>query len=305
AGSCARPCGRWRTRFVRPVEDALRRQREFVAAASHELRSPLSVVKLDLEAARARAAEEGAPSARILVEEAERECDGIGALVDDLLSLASGDARGWSVDAQPCDAETLFVEAFDGMDEKAAAADVALVPDLPAEPLPPVLADERRVVQLLRILLENAVAYSPAGGEVRLSLRCEGRFAVFAVADCGPGVPDADKERIFERFYRADPARSGTVHHGLGLSVAREIAEAHGGWVRVRDNEGCGAVFETGVPLSDSAMAEPERCRVGPLEGGIASAAAKIPSSTSGLRRFTMKADGYDDVKEPPWNSKR
>ncbi|MEG0759168.1 MAG: ATP-binding protein, partial [Raoultibacter sp.] len=84
----------------------------------------------------------------------------------------------------------------------------------------------------------------------RMSLRREGRFVVFAVADCGPGIDDADKPRIFERFYRVDQSRSDSSHHGLGLSIAHEIVDAQGGQLTVRDNDGGGTVFEVFLPLS-------------------------------------------------------
>ncbi|MEG0324095.1 MAG: histidine kinase dimerization/phospho-acceptor domain-containing protein, partial [Raoultibacter sp.] len=123
---------RWFVRSaVKPVARAIRQQREFVAAASHELRSPLSVIKLDLEVAKARAQEGDAAATCALVEEAEVECGNLSLLTDDLLALASGDAQGWAIERCSCDAEALFVEAFDGMDEKALSAGVTLVPDLP------------------------------------------------------------------------------------------------------------------------------------------------------------------------------
>lgn len=234
---------------IRPVEQALRQQKEFVAAASHELRSPLSVVKLNLEAARSCLAEGSPQKASSLVEEASAECDSLALLVDDLMALASGDARGWSMEMRRCDAETLFVEALEAMEGKATASGVALVPELPQDPLPPLEADGARVVQMLRILLENAVSYSPKGQPVVMALSCAGACAVFTVTDRGPGVSDEVKARIFERFYQTDAARTDGNHYGLGLSIAREIAEAHGGRIEVQDNEGGGAEFRVWLPL--------------------------------------------------------
>lgn len=246
---------RWFVRAaVKPVERALRRQREFVAAASHELRSPLSVIKLDLGAAKVKAKKENAVATHALIEEAEVECGNLSLLADDLLALATGAAQGWDVDCRPCDAETIFVEAFDGMDEKATLAGITLVPTLPNFPLPLIRADDRRVVQVLRILLENALSYSAAGQDVRLSLRRESHFAVFAVADRGPGIADEDKLRVFDRFYQTDQSRGEASHHGLGLSIAREIVDAHKGQLTVSDNEGGGTVFEVFIPLVEESI---------------------------------------------------
>lgn len=219
------------------------------ALASHELRSPLSVVRLNLEAARGKAGEESAPTTGALIKEAEIECDSLSLLVDDLLTLASGDARDWRIERRSCDAEALLIESFEGMDEKASSMDVVLIPELPDTPVPPVYADERRIVQVLKILLENAFFYSPKGREVRLSLRSEGAFAVFAVSDHGLGVSAEDKRRIFERFYQVDQSRGDAFHHGLGLSIAYEIVEAHEGRIVVCDNEGGGSIFKVSLPL--------------------------------------------------------
>lgn len=109
--------------------------------------------------------------------------------------------------------------------------------------------DRGRLMQVLSVLLSNAADYAPPGSAVTLEARRGKTRALITVSDQGPGVPDREKERIFDRFYRADAARSGKSHFGLGLSVARELAALHGGTLTVRDAPGGGAAFTLSLPL--------------------------------------------------------
>lgn len=232
---------------IGPVSESVARQREFVAAASHELKSPLSVIALDLEAA-AREADDPA-SVRSLSREALGECMRTASLVEDLLSLASGDAEGWRVERRPCDAVSILVDAYEQMEGKAASLGRVIDLSLPDEDDPlPLEADPARIAQALRALVENALAHAPEGTRVGLGVEGRGGAVSFTVSDEGPGVPDELKERVFERFFRADASRSDRSHHGLGLPIAREIARAHGGDVTVGDRAGGGSVFELRLP---------------------------------------------------------
>lgn len=232
---------------IGPVAESARRQREFVAAASHELKSPLSVIALDLEAV-AREAEDPA-SVRTLSKEALGECMRTASLVEDLLSLASGDADGWRIERRPCDAVSILADAYEQMEDKASSLGRGINLSLPDGDDPmPLNADPERIVQVLRILIENALVHTPEKTLVVLGVSQRGDCVAFAVSDDGPGIPDEVKPRIFERFFRADGSRSDRSHHGLGLSIAREIARAHGGDVTVRDRPGGGSVFELLLP---------------------------------------------------------
>ncbi|RDB64305.1 hypothetical protein C1878_00085 [Gordonibacter sp. 28C] len=236
-------------RATGPVDEALARQREFIAAASHELKSPLSVITLDLEAISTSPANPGRVAE--LAREGMAECRRTADLVEDLLALAAGDAAGWTLNRVRCDAAAIFVDAFEQIESKAAAAGTAVTPSLPEEEREIVVdADPAKVAQALRAVLENALDHAPKGTPVGFSLIARPGQAAFSVSDEGAGVPDELKERIFERFYRADPSRGSRAHHGLGLSIAREIAEAHGGSLRALDNPGGGAVFELTIPLA-------------------------------------------------------
>ena len=228
---------------IKPVEEAHRKQAEFVSAASHELRSPLAVIEMSAGTIR-RMPDQALPlSAKI-----EAECGRLSRLVADLLLLAGSDGGRLDMVKSPASPKTILLTAYERFEELAAEKGVALAPDLPRELPAEFPCDLRRIEQTLAVLIDNAISYTPPGGRIRLSLRAEGERVVFAVADSGPGVPDGEKERIFDRFYRADASRTDKEHYGLGLSVAREIAFLHKGTVTVRDSDLGGAEFLLSLP---------------------------------------------------------
>lgn len=242
---------------IRPTARAVARQREFVAAASHELRTPLAAVSASLEAAGlALAAGEGKGAggwpagdpARFL-QTARQETGRMARLVDDLLLLAGSDAAAWQLRPARVSLDEVCRAAYEQflplaqaagrrltlLLEDAPAGDAAPPPAPEAWGEPEVWGDEERLVQLLGVLLSNALEYAPPGSAVELMLRRRGGRAAVLVRDHGPGVPDADKERIFARFYRAEQSRTDHAHFGLGLAVAFELARLHGARLRVQD----------------------------------------------------------------------
>ena len=165
-------------------------------------------------------------------------------LVDDMLALASADSRSWAVNRSPVELDTLALEVYEQFSSMARERGLRFSVSLPEEEIPLCRCDGNRIAQALSVLLDNAFSYTPSGGRVELSLtlRPGGRVR-FSVADTGPGVPEEEKERIFQRFYRADASRQNREHFGLGLCVAREIVELHKGRLWVEDAPGGGAVF--------------------------------------------------------------
>ena len=151
---------------------------------------------------------------------------------------------------RPVDADTLLITQYELFEKLAAQRQISLAVSLPEDaPLPRIYGDEQRLCQVLSILIDNALSYTPAGGRVVLGAKGEGGNVLLSVSDDGPGIPDAEKQRIFERFYRADGSRSKKDHHGLGLSIAREIVSLHHGRLEVRDAPGgCGSVFTATFP---------------------------------------------------------
>jgi len=177
---------------------------------------------------------------------AHTEVDRLSHLTGDLLLLASSDASALSVHLAPTAPDTLCIEVYEQFYPLARQQGHPLTLELPDCPVPPVPADGERLRQLLAILLHNAIEHTPAGTPVELVLRYtpDSRAPVsFAVTDHGPGIPDAEKEHIFDRFYRADKSRTDKSHFGLGLSVAAELARLHAAKLTVCDTPGGGATL--------------------------------------------------------------
>lgn len=217
---------------------------EHYTAAGHELRGPLAVVKTSLSAMQASPADTPQYLAAI-----GSEADRMARLVDDLLLLAGSDAGTWRMRMEPVDADALVIGAHEQFAPLVKARGLRLALDLPEETLPPLWGDAGRLRQLLLVFISNACAYAPSGSDVTLRARAEKGWVLLSVEDHGPGVPDAEKAHVFERFYRADKSRTGKEHYGLGLSVAQELAALHGGDILLTDTPGGGATFTLRLPV--------------------------------------------------------
>lgn len=232
-------------RAIRPVEESRRRQAAFVSAASHELRSPLAVIQASLSAMQTAPPDR----AKRFAESASSECARMARLVGDLLLLARADNGSWSVRCEETEPETLLLDACESFEPVAAAHGLRLRAELPESPLPKCDCDPERIIQVLSILLDNAISYTPAGGTIRLSVQAVRGGVHLMVEDSGPGIPDAEKERVFERFHRLEESRSRREHFGLGLCIAKEIVTAHRGRIWAEDVPGGGARISVFVPL--------------------------------------------------------
>jgi two-component system, OmpR family, sensor kinase len=226
------------------IETAYHAQQRFVADASHELRAPLTAIQGNLELLRRHGAMPEADRAEALAE-AEREAGRMTRLVADLLVLARADA-GVTLQRRPVDLDMVVLDMFRTARQLAGGQTLILEPFEPAR----AMGDEDRLKQLVLILLDNALKYTPAKGSVTLGLRRYATSVEILVRDSGVGVPAADLPHVFERFYRADPARSrdpgGT---GLGLPIARWIAQQHGGDVTLASEPGQGTTATIRLPL--------------------------------------------------------
>jgi len=225
------------------LEKTFERQREFIADVSHELRGPLMVIRGNLDLLKRKLPDvEREESAA----EASEEVDRMSRLVADLLFLAEVDARE-VVEHDPVALEEVAQEVW----ERAKALDGACHEILLAQSDPAtVLGDRDRLVQMLWNLVENALRYTPEGGQITLSLRNYQQVAELSVGDTGIGISAEHLPRIFERFYRIDRARSHSRGStGLGLAIVKQVAEAHGGQVRVRSEPGKGSAFSVVLPI--------------------------------------------------------
>jgi signal transduction histidine kinase len=222
---------------------ALEAQQRFVADASHELRTPLTTIRgnAGLLAFGPDVSDDvRAAAARDIASESER----MSRLVEHLLTLAQADS-GQTLELAPVSLRPI-VEAVSRQAQVAHPArrfHDAGVADAG------VLGDEDALTQLLWILVDNAVKFTKAGGQIEIGLAQQDEMARLTVADDGIGIPPADLERIFDRFYRVDPSRSGTGA-GIGLSIARWIVTQHQGTVTARNNDGPGSTFTVQLPLT-------------------------------------------------------
>jgi two-component system, OmpR family, sensor histidine kinase SenX3 len=228
--------------YIRDISETRRREsvrRDFVANVSHELKTPIGALALLAETMAAGGDE---VVVRQLAERVSREADRLGRIIDDLLDLSLIEAQE-SPSREPLPIRVLIAEAVDSVRPAAEAAGIPLhlAPDIPDVAIP---CDRRQVLSALTNLLDNAIKYSEAPSAVELSASAADAMVTITVTDHGPGIPSRDLERIFERFYRVDRARSrDTGGTGLGLSIVRHVAQAHGGDVTVESREGEGSTF--------------------------------------------------------------
>jgi two-component system, OmpR family, sensor kinase len=222
--------------------------RRFTADASHELKTPLTVMRAGLE--RALATPALPPDALPWLEESLQELNRMTELVDALLTLARVDEGRAPLHREPVDLRAIVEEARETGELLAEQAGVTIEIATPPDPL--VLdVDRSRVRQLLLNLLTNAMKYTPRGGRVSVRLGQENGKITLAVADTGIGIAPGDVPHIFDRFYRADTARTRTGERpgaGLGLAICKWIAQAHGGTIDVQSRPGRGTVFTVSLP---------------------------------------------------------
>jgi signal transduction histidine kinase len=226
-------------------------RRNMVTDVAHELRTPLSNVRGYLEAFRDGVMEPDKPTIDSVYEEAMF----LSHLVDDLQDLSLAEAGQLHLDQRRMDLADVTIRTIEALQARAAAETVTLTHDVSAD-LPSVDADPRRLVQIVSNLLSNALAHTPAGGEIRLTASMRDTEIEVTVSDTGEGIPPEHLPHIFERFYRVDPSRSrATGGAGLGLAIAKQLVEAHGGRIRVESEVGKGTRFHFTVP-----RAEPGQC---------------------------------------------
>jgi signal transduction histidine kinase len=230
-------------------EGTMQQQREFVADASHELRTPLTSVLANLELLQASLGDPGQAEDREVVDSALRSSRRMSRLVGDLLLLARADA-GRLDKHRRCDLAEVAGEAAAEAAALVGERTLTIDNDRPLR----VEGSPDDLHRMILNLLDNAARHTPAGATIELSLREEGADAVVEVADDGPGIPEAMRKQIFDRFVRgegpADTVRgTGT---GLGLAIVSAVTASHGGTVEVTESESGGALFRIRIPLADS-----------------------------------------------------
>lgn len=236
---------------VAPISEYQNQQTEFVAAASHELRSPLSVIQtsaavIELEPERA------VGMSRTI----QQECKRAGNLVKNLLLLASSDSKSLQTPLVPVEADNILLQLYESYEPICREKGINLNLRMPDEFLPEVLSDQGYLYQILSILLDNALSHGcctdscqssccqkKTASTILLTASLNQNHLILSVIDHGPGIPDEQKEKIFRNFYQGDSSRNQKEHFGLGLSIAAKLAAIAGASLTVTDTPGGGASF--------------------------------------------------------------
>lgn len=234
-------------RVIIPIEQSIERQKQFVADASHELRNPLSVLLTSIEGVQMDKNNVLSPFSKQILDDAKEEFSRLKRLVNDLLTLARMDAGDMGVKKETFNLDAVAEQVVRSLRVVAERKEVKI--RLETEKPFEVYADAERLHQLLYILVENALKYSPANSDVQLRLEQAANGMKVIVADSGPGIRPEFQKQIFDRFFRVDETRSRAVEgSGLGLSIAQSIVNALQGKITVHSKPGKGTRFVVYIP---------------------------------------------------------
>ncbi len=226
---------------MKPVREAYEKQRQFAADASHELRTPLAVVLASADLLRSDPSITS-PFLKQVIEDVRDEVKKMTKLVSDLLTVARTDGKANQMRLVRMDLVSAVQQTVRIMRPFAEKKDIVIDEELPKRV--EIHADEQKIRQLILILVDNAVKYTPEHGRISVCVQEDRGSVKLSVSDTGIGIAPEHQERIFERFYRVDKARSRRMGgNGLGLAIAREIVEAHGGSIAVESEPGKGTTF--------------------------------------------------------------
>lgn len=245
---------------VEQAQRATSARENLLAAVSHDLGNPLSVILMNVAVMTMPSGSDDRRKSKKKLESIKRAADRMKRLIEDLLDTVSIEAGKLSVEPRRLAVAPLVAEAIDAMASLAARKSLQFTNELPAD-LPPVLADNGRLVQVFANLLGNAIKFTPEGGKITVRADTVGETVQFSVTDTGAGIPEQDLPHLFDRFWQARPtALQGT---GLGLNIVRGIVEAHGGRIWVDSRVGAGSTFLFTLPLAlhDAELVERESVR--------------------------------------------
>jgi len=235
---------------LEPIKVAFQQQKEFVADASHELRTPMTVLTMAADALSSDKESKYSDFALRVVKDIKFETKKMNNLVENLLTLARGDSTAWKLDLSWFCLNDEIEQTLLSLNYLAETKSVHFSWQLPEEKIE-IFADRRMLMQLITILVDNAVKYTEEGKNVFLGLKKEDKKAVLTIRDEGIGMNDEDRTRIFERFYRVDKTRTRTYGgFGLGLPIAKLIVKKHHGNISVRSTLNVGSSFVVKLPLN-------------------------------------------------------
>ena len=232
---------------LEPTEVMLKSQKDFIASASHELKSPLAVILANAEKLEQLQIDntEFRKSVKIL----DNECMRMSKLVKDMLLLASSDAKSWTLCKNTIDIDTLLISLYEAYEPICINKKICLCFEISETSYPNFCADEERLFQILTIYMENAIHHSINNKQIEIKTEVTAKHITFFVIDHGKGIHEDDKPYIFNRFYCADKSRTDKSNFGLGLSIADELAKMMNGKVGCKDTDGGGATFFVTLPL--------------------------------------------------------
>lgn len=232
---------------LKPTEVMLKSQKDFIASASHELKSPLAVILANTEKLEQLQIDntEFRKSVKIL----DKECMRMSKLVRDMLLLASSDAKSWTICKNTIDIDTLLISLYEAYEPICISKKICLRLEISETSYPKFYADGERLFQILTIYMENAIHHSINNKQIEIKTAVTAKHITFFVTDHGKGIPEDDKPYIFNRFYCADKSRTDKSNLGLGLSIADELAKMINGKVGCKDTDGGGATFFVTLPL--------------------------------------------------------
>lgn len=233
-------------RTLRPIEEANEQQKRFVADASHELRTPVTALKMSTEVALMDSAAPKSELRAALTSNLE-EADKLETLLNSLLRLSHLESRGEMLTMSSVPAPKLIAAAIKQTSAHAMAKHITVTDK--SKPLH-ILGDEASLVQLLVILLDNAIKYSPGESTVEVGTQQTGGEVAILVTDHGIGIAPEALEHVFDRFYRADKARQSNNGFGLGLAIAKHIADLHGGTITISSAPNKGTVVAISLPAA-------------------------------------------------------
>jgi len=224
-------------KMIQPIREAHEQQNQFVSAASHDLRTPLQVIRVNAEALKLNP-----PNRTHFINQIINELAHVGKLSEDLLSLTTAPDHG-AIKGNPVEITDLIENTIDYFRSAAAQKGVELTKEIPAQTLPLIEGSATMLQRALNVLVDNAICYTPPGGHIKVVVSLQYKKIAISVQDDGPGIPPEHQSRVFDRFYRVDKSRTERAHSGLGLSIAKKVVTDHGGQLIYKAVKPTGSIF--------------------------------------------------------------
>lgn len=238
---------------LKPVIKNKEKQEEFIASASHELRSPLAYIQTATGTLTTAfipyLPSDTKQTVMEYIKNTNEECSRMSNLIEDMLLLACADNKSWSITIKLVDGDTFFIESYEALNRIGSLHNHSLELKLTDTLLGELPMDSQRIYQIMQILINNAISYTPEHTVITIAPYIMKKQLYIDIIDRGLGIPDSEKEKVFDRYYRHDKARTDKNHYGLGLSIAKELVQLHSGKLTLLDTEGGGCTFRIKIAV--------------------------------------------------------